>query len=152
MKLIAVILSAALILFSLAACGAEPEAPTQAPATEPAPQLHTVTPTVSDPEPEWAPVDCELELRQGDQALLSGDDLEYFAIIGSGDNAEIVIKLSETAVGILSSQEISGELTLTVDSEEIGGAELSKDMSEVTLTGDYDYEGLCELATRIRGL
>ena len=151
MKRISVILLMIALISVLTACGQEQEA-TVAPTAAPQPQLHTVAPTTAAAEPEWAPVDCDLELVSGGQAYADRDDFECFALSGSDDSAVILMKLSDAAAHELSSLTELNEFSVTVDGEEIGGADLSDDCKQVTLKGDYTYEELCELATRIRGL
>ena len=151
MKRISVILLMIALISVLTACGQEQEATVQ-PTAAPQPQLHTVAPTTADAEPEWAPVDCKLELISGDQVFADTDDFECFALSGSDDSAVILLKLNDTAAQELVSLDELNDYVLTIDGEKIGGADLSDDCKQITLTGDYTYDELCELATRIRGL
>ena len=116
--------------------------------TEETSSVISVLPTIG--EPEWAPVDSELELRDSDGILANRSDFERFAIIGSGDEAYLSFKLTEEAENALSLSAARGWY-LTLDGNSIGGVEVDEENS-VTLKTALTYNELCELATRIRGL
>ena len=146
-----IVLIAILAVISLAACGAEPLPPTEAP-TEPVPQLHTLAPTEAVAEPEWVPVDSDLTLERGGEVYAQGEDFERFALVEDDGVFCLKFGLGEFACAVLGSQGSVEGFSLALNGEDIGGVSLSADCAELTLIGDYTYDELCVLATRIRGL
>ena len=149
MKRYIAILTVCILVFALAACGADVEPTAEIP-TEAETKMHTLAPV--DDEPEWAHVDSELALEDKDSIFAQGDDFLCFAVVGADDSAVLRFKLDEITSKMLKEQDADIEYYLTLDGKKIGDAELNTDFDEVTLVGDYTYYELCALATKIRGL
>ena len=153
-KIIAAVMALALLL-SLVGCGSAPEPPTEpvtAAPTEPPPQMHTVAPTAAEPEPEWAPVDCDISLESDGETVVDSSGFEYFAIVGSEDDSMLSFKLSELSSKLLKSRGEDSVYTLVLNGKEIGSAVPDESYEELILDEKLPYEYLCELATSIRGV
>ena len=118
-----------------------------------APQLHTIAPTVENPEPEWCPVeDCKLTFNDSDGvAVLNEKDIQKFALIGSDDSASLVFALTDEAEQMMSAAPSTESFTAVLNDEELGTAYFSDTQKELTLSG-LSLERLCEIASSIRGL
>lgn len=143
-----------LIMAGCAGC-AQNTAPTE-PETQPEtqPQLHTVAPmNDTDSEPEWGYVDCDIAVVNSEnETVLSKNDFEAVAVSASGENAALLFRVTSQGADVMAA---TGEETLavTLDGEKIGSLNPQNITdSEFTLAGDYTYEEICDLATRIRGL
>ena len=139
-----------LITFTACAAAEPTEPPTEAP-TEPAPQPHTVAPQGQDAAVEWSSIDRTLALTDDSAVYAEGSDFAAFALVGDEASAELRFRFTDEAAAMLRAQESGAAYSLTMDEEPIGGAQLSDDCAEATLTGDFTYTELCELANRIRG-
>lgn len=141
----------------LTACGDEPDttspaAPTAAPIpTEPPAQLHTLPPTQAQPETEWVSIDAVMSLEDDDNVYAKGSDFLSFAIVGSGDHAELHFKLDDMTAQMLRTQSAANVYYVSMNGVKLGGVTLNKNCDELTLQGDHTYDELCLLANRIRG-
>lgn len=128
--------------------------------TPPAPDTttHTLPPTeASTPEPEWAEVLCDIALFETatNTPVLTGDDFETFALVGTNDaDSYIVLKVSEAALNAITSTQSFSDLQLIINGDTV--ADITIDPA--TFTGEikfgetYPYDSLCTLASQIRGL
>ena len=146
------ILAAAVLALLLTSCGGdEAPQPTAAP-TEPPPQLHTVAPTQAQPEIEWVYVDAAMTLEDADNVYAQGRDFVSFALIGTGDDAEIRFKLDDVTAEMLREQDPDNAYYVTMNEKKLCSVTLNEKCDELTLVLDYSYDKLCDLANRIRGL
>lgn len=146
------IIAAIILTLLLAACGGDNSTQHASAPAEPSAQMHTVAPAAEPNEPEWAHIDREMTLEDRDNLYAKGSDFVCFTLVGSDDSAEIRFRLDDVTAGMLRAQSPDNEYYVTMDGERIGGARLNEDCDELTLTGDFTYRKLCELANRIRGL
>lgn len=148
-KSILLILAILLCVFCCSACSKnDSNEPTDAP--------HSLSPTLNaSVEYEWAPIDCDIALVNNDSNIyVSEKDFETFAVVGSGDSAYIILKVSDSATQQLNSLNSATMLSLTINGEKVDGVSISSVTfnGEIEFAHDMKYEQLCELANTIRGL
>ncbi len=127
---------------------------TDTPATEGETKLHTIQPDDADAQPEWAPVDCDIELRNTRYVYAQSTDFLTFALVGKTDeDCELQFTIDEVTSGMLSQQDASTEYFLSLDGQKLRGTvSFSDDFGKIYLKGGYTYDEMCALATKIRGL
>ena len=154
MKKLLTILMVALIALAAAGCGQQSnDKDTDKPTEAASNRMHTVPPTEAQ-EPEWAPVDCEIELHSSDAVYADSKAFRTFALVGSADdNCELRFTLDDETAAMLSKESRDKEYYLIVNEKTLkGDVSLNDDCTEVTMKGGYSYNEMCILATEIRGL
>lgn len=150
-RIIALAMLTALMAALLAACGDDAPAPTEPP-TEPPAQLHTVAPRQEEPVIEWVSVEAQMTLDDADNLYAKGSDFVSFALIVTGEKAEIRFRLDDVTAAMLRGQPAGNRYYVTMDDKRLGDVTLNANCDELTLVGDYTYTQLCGIANRIRGL
>ncbi len=143
------------IITAVLAAGCSKQSATQTePAAEPSTQLHTIPPTETGMQPEWAPVDCEITLESSDSVYAEGSDFQTFALVGNSDETcALHFILDDVTAAMLSQQDAGISYYVTVNGKVLKSeVTFNSDFTELTLKGGYTYSEMCALATEIRGL
>lgn len=144
MKKLTILTLAILMCLTLACC--KKEAPKQN-------TLHTMPPTeISQIEPEWAEIDCDIELLdEGSQPVLLKDDFDTFTLV-EGSESYIRIKVTEDAKNQLCSTAASGDYSIALDGEVISSVTVDPATfnGEFTIGKDMPLEELYVLCDRFR--
>lgn len=125
--------------------------------TEEETSTHTLPPTetVVAVEPEWAEVNCDIKLINGDsQVILSSEDFDTFAVVGTNDDdSYIEIKVTNDAVDIVKSSDLENA-TISINNKYSSSVtiDISTFDGKIEFGSPWSYDELCSLASTIRGL